>query len=230
MAISVKLYLDDPGEDVALFVTIRLLARGIEMYAQITVTASYDRPALCQALSEHVGSQGVQPLVALKGTTYASMAPAVAPTVIAAQLIRDAASILYFFDGPTTITIHITATTVAELKKQTRRVTQQLLPELNKGRKLIDARIFVEEEEGETLIMSGVRVSLLGQLSSAAGEKWASKLLVPGLVFGLSSKFLAGTPSAVAAMFGFAAAVLAFAVEVGLFVYHGDEWKWKEVP
>ena len=33
-----------------------------------------------------------------------------------------------------------------------------------------------------------------------------------------------------AALIGLVAALLAFAVEVGVFVYHGDEWKCKELP
>lgn len=200
------------------------------MYAQVTVTASYDRVALRKALIAEMGTQGVAPLVAMEGTSYASMAQEVAPTVMAAQLIRDAASILYFFDGPATVVVHITAATVAELKKQARRVTQQMLPELKAGKKVVEVKIFVEEDAGDTLIISGERVPLFRQLSVVAGDKWVSKLLVPALFFGLSSRFLAGTPSVVAAMIGLVAALLAFAVEVGVFVYHGDEWKWKEVP
>lgn len=200
------------------------------MYAQVTVTALYDRAALTQALIAEMGAQSAAAPDALKGTSYASMAEEVAPTVIAAQLICDAASILYFFDGPATIVVHITAATVAELKKQSRRVTQQMLPELKKGKKVVEVKIFVEDDAGDTLIISGERVPLFRQLSAVAAEKWMSKLLVPAIVFGLSSRILAGTPSVVAAMIGLVAALLAFVVEAGLFVYHGDEWKWKEVP
>lgn len=200
------------------------------MYAQVTVTASYDRAALSRALIAEIGTQRVEPLDVLKDTSYALMARAVAPTVVAAQLIRDAASILYFFDGPATIVVHITAATVAELKKQVRRVTQQMLPELKQGKKVVEVKIFVEEGAGGTLIISGERVSLFRQLSGVAAEKWVSKLLVPAVVLGLSSRFLAGTPAVVAAMIGLVAALLVFAIEVGLFVYHGNEWTWKEVP
>lgn len=109
-------------------------------------------------------------------------------------------------------------------------MTQQMLPELRKGKMVVEVKIFVEEGAGGTLIISGERVAIFRQLSGVAAEKWVSKLLVPAVVFGLSSRFLAGTPSVVAAMIGLVAALLAFAIEVGLFVYHGNEWKWKEVP
>lgn len=55
------------------------------MYAQVTVTASYDRAALSKALIAEIGTQSVAPLDVLKDTSYALMAQAVAPTVIAAQ-------------------------------------------------------------------------------------------------------------------------------------------------
>ncbi len=201
------------------------------MYAQVTVTAAYDPAALSKALIAHIGATSVAPLVALQGTSFASMAQAVAPTVVAAQSIRNAASILYFFDGPDTINVHITAATVAELKRQSRRVTRQMLPELKDGKKDVKAAILVAGSQGlDTVIMNGGRESLFRQLVSAAGEKWISKLLVPGIIFGLSSRYLGGTPSVASALIGFVAALLAFSVEVGLFVYHGDEWKWEEVP
>lgn len=200
------------------------------MYAQVTVTASYDPAMLRQALIAQIGGTLVAPLFALQSTSFAGMAQTVAPTVVAAQSIRDAASILYFFDGPDTINVHITAATVAELKTQARRVTREMLPLLKKGKKVVKAAILVGSGQGiDTPIMNGARVSLLGQLSSVAGEKWVSKLLAPAIIFGLTSKLLGGTPAAASALYGCVAALLAFIVEVSLFVYHGDEWKWEEV-
>lgn len=199
------------------------------MYAQLTVTASYDSLALRQALLAHMDATAVAPLFALRRTRFAPIAHAVAPTVVAAQAIRNAALVIYFFDGPDTIIVDITATTVAELKLQTRRVTRQLLPLLRKGKKLVDVVILASAGPGvDTPILNGSRVSMLEQLGSVAGEKWVSKLLTPAIVFGLTSRLLVGTPAAESALFGVVAALLAFLVEVALFIYHGDEWKWEE--
>jgi hypothetical protein len=91
--------------------------------------------------------------------------------------------------------------------------------------------ILAEGELGiDSLILNGSRVSLLRQLISVAGEKWISKLLVPTIIFGLTSKLLAGTAAVNSALYGFVAAFISFLVEVALFIYHGDEWKWEEAP
>lgn len=199
------------------------------MYAQITVTASYDAGALCQALNAQLGPARTAPEEALKDTVFASSAQTVAPTVVAAQSIRKSVIILYFFDGPDTISIHVTATTLAELKAHAKRVTRQLLAALGKGAESVEATIFVETIEGSsTAISKGCRISLIRQLVGNAGEKWISKLLVPAIIFTITSMLLAGTPSAISAMIGLLAALLGFLVELTLFAYYGTEWLWEE--
>lgn len=201
------------------------------MFAQVTFTAFYDPPMVRQKVLAQMGATAVPPVFALKGTRYAAQAYALAPTVIAAQSIRDAALILYFFDGPDTITVHIAAESIADIKAQTQRVTRQLLPLLKKGKKVVKVAILAAGGPGITTpIMNGARISLLRQASSVAADKGVSKLLVPALVFGLTSNFLVGTPAVESALYGLVAASLAFLIEVALFVYHGDEWKWEEVP
>ena len=149
--------------------------------------------------------------------------------MVAAQSIRKSVIILYFFDGPDTISIHITATTMAELKAHAKRVTRQLLAALGKGAESVEATIFVETIEGSsTAISKGCRISLIRQLVGNAGEKWISKLLVPAIIFTITSMLLAGTPSAVSAMIGLLAALLWFLVELTLFAYYGTEWLWEE--
>jgi hypothetical protein len=199
------------------------------MYAQVTVTAPYDQAVLRQALRAQMGPTEVAPLFALMRTRFAEAAEVMAPTVVGAQAIRNAALILYFFDGPDTITIDITASAMVELKTQSRRVIRQLLPLLKRGKKVVKVNVLAEGELGiDSPILNGSRVSLLRQLISVAGEKWISKLLVPTIIFGLTSRLLVGTPAADSALYGFVAAFLAFLVEVALFIYHGDEWKWEE--
>jgi hypothetical protein len=151
---------------------------GIGMYAQVTVTAAYDQEILRQALRAQMGATEVAAVTALMRTRFAKAAEEMAETVVAAQALRDAAVILYFFDGPDTITIYITARAMAELKTQTRRVIRQLLPLLKRGKKVVTVNILAEGELGiDSLILNGSRVSLLRQLISVAGDKWISKLL-----------------------------------------------------
>jgi hypothetical protein len=114
-----------------------LLSRrmGIGRYAQVTVTAAYDQAVLRRALRAQMGANEVAPMFALMRTRFAKKAEEMAATVVAAQALRDAAVILYFFDGPDTITIYISAPAMAELKTQSRRVIRQLLPLLKRGKR-----------------------------------------------------------------------------------------------
>ncbi len=97
------------------------------MYAQITVTSKHDSGKLRQALIDQVGVGTLPILKMLQQTTHAEAAEAIAPTVVAGQLLRDAAVVLYFFDGPDTVLVHIKARTVTELKAQAKRVTRQMI-------------------------------------------------------------------------------------------------------
>jgi hypothetical protein len=200
------------------------------MYAQITITARYDSAELRQALAEQNGASAVTALDALQSTTFATKAVAIAPTVVAAQLLRDATAIVYFFDGPDTILVHITAATVTELKAQAKRVTRQMLPFLKSRRKVIRASLVVPElQQRDVLIINGERVALPNQILDVLSDKWLSRLVVPASIFALTAYRMSGTTAAQSAGIGVLAALIALLVEIGLFVYHAEEWKWKDV-
>ena len=201
------------------------------MYAQITINAKYDSAELRQALADQVGASTVPTLEVLHRTTYAEVAAAIAPTVVAAQVLRKDAVVLYFFDGPDTVLIHITAGTVTELKAQAKRVTRQILPFLKSRRKVIRALLVVQESrEQEVLIINGERLSLPHQILNAFSDKWLSRLVVPASVFALTAYRMSGPTAAESAGIGVLAALIALLIEIGLFVYHAEEWKWKDVP
>ena len=201
------------------------------MYAQITITAAYDRVELRQVLIDQIGASAVPALKVLQRTSPAAVAAAIAPTVVAAQLLRNAASIVYFFDGPDTILVHITAATVTELKAQAKRVTRQMLPFFKSRKNVVRASLFVQElQQADVLIIDGERLSLSRQILSAFSDKWLSRLVIPASVFALTAYRMSGTTAAQSAGFGVLAAMIALLIEIALFVYHSEEWKWKDVP
>lgn len=200
------------------------------MYAHITITAKYDSAELRRALIDQIGSSVVPAMEALQRTNFAAMAAAIAPTVVVAQVLRKAAVVLYFFDGPDTVLIHITAGTVTELKAQAKRVTRQILPFLRSRRKVVRAFLFVRESpEQDALIINGEHLSLPVQILDAFSDKWLSKLVVPASVFALTAYRMSGTTAAESAGIGVLAALIALLAEIVLFVYHAEEWKWKDV-
>lgn len=201
------------------------------MYAQITITAAYHSEKLRQALTDQIGTSAAPALEVLEKTSFAAVAVAIAPTVVAAQLLRNAASIVYFFDGPDTVLVHITAVTVTELKAQAKRVTRQMVPFLESGKNVVRASLFVQESQGaDVLIIDGEYLSLPRQILGVFAEKWLSKLVVPASVFALTANWISGTTATKAAGFGMLAAMIALIFEIGLFVYHAEQWKWKDVP
>lgn len=199
------------------------------MYAQITITARYDSVELRQALIDQIGTSAVPALEVLQKTIFASLASLIESTVVAAQLLRGA-SIVYFFDGPDTVSVHITARTVTELKAQVRRVSRQMLPFLKSRKKVMRALLFAQElQEKEVLILDGERLSLSDQILAALSDKWVSRLVVPASVFALTAYRMSGTTAAQSAGIGVLAALIALCFEIGLSVYDAEEWKWKDV-
>jgi hypothetical protein len=128
------------------------------MYAQITITAEYDRGELRQALIDQVGVSTVPMLEMLRETTYAEAAEAI-----------------------------------------------------------------------EVVIINGERHSLPRQVLDAFVDRWLSKLVIPASVFALTAYRLSGTTAAESAGIGALAALIALVIELGLFVFHAEEWKWKDV-
>lgn len=200
------------------------------MYAQITITAKYDGAELRQALTDQIGASAVPAIEVLPRTIFATSAAAIAPTVVAAQLLRNATIVLYFFDGPDTVVVHIKAATVTELKAQAERVTRQMLPFSKSRKRVISASLFVQElQQKNVLIISGERLSLPRQILDAFSDKWLSRLVVPASVFALTASRMSGTTAAESAGIGVLAALIALLIEIALFVYHADKWKWKDV-
>ncbi|MDB5932994.1 MAG: hypothetical protein JWQ01_338 [Massilia sp.] len=125
--------------------------------------------------------------------------------------------------------VHITAATVIELKAQTKRVTRQMLPFLKFRKSVIRASLFVQEPQAaDVLIIEGERLSLPRQILGAFSDKWLSRLVVPAVVFALTAYRISGTTAAQSAGFGVLAAIIALLIEIWLFVYHAEEWRWKD--
>lgn len=200
------------------------------MYAEITIIATYDRKKLSKGLLEQIGPNRVQPEVGVKGTIFEQDQASVKDRIIATEVIGNSASVIYFFEGTDTVTVHVTAATVMQLKTQAERITRQMRPMFDKKRKrAAKVAIFVQEaERSDELIIAGEYVSRISLFKSALLEKWLSKLLTPALVFFLATKALSGTTAATSAFIALAAAGINFVVEAAGFAYTANEWKWRD--
>ena len=200
------------------------------MYAQIFITAKYDSEELRRALAKHIGASALPALEALQRAGFAVKANEIAPTVVAAQWLRDEVTILYFFDGPDTILIHIYAKRMTEMKGQAERVTRELWPFLRSRKKTALAYLFARggDEQG-VLVVSGERVSLPRKLLQVFAEKWLSRMVVPAIVFALTAYRLSETSAAQSAGIGVAAALVGLLIEIALFIFQARAWVWKEV-
>lgn len=200
------------------------------MYAQITITAKYDSEELRRALTSHIGASAMSAVEALRRAGFGAKGEAIAPTVVAAQGLRDAVTILYFFDGPETIFIHIFATRMTNLKTQAERVTRELWPVLKSSKRTALAYLFVQEAgEEDVRISRGERVSLLRKVVQVVAEKWLSRLVVPAIVFALTAYRLSETSAAQSAGIGVLAALVGLLIEISLFIFQARDWVWKEV-
>lgn len=200
------------------------------MYAQIFITAKYDSEELRQALTNHIGASAIPAVEALRRAGMAGDARATAPSVVAAQGLRNVVTVLYFFDGPDTIFIHISAERVANLKTQAERVTRELWPLLKSRNRSALAYLFAQEKDKQDVRMiSGERVSLPRKVVQAIAEKWMSRMVVPAVVFALTAYRLSGTSAVQSAGIGALAAFIGMSMEISLFIFQARDWVWREV-
>lgn len=200
------------------------------MYAQIFITAKYDGEELRQALTNHIGATAIPAVEALRRAGMAGDARQTAPTVVAALGLRDAVTILYFFDGPDTIFIHIFAKRMTNLKAQVERVTRELWPFLTSRKRTALAYLFAQDKAKQHVLMiSGERVSPSRKVFQALAEKWLSRMVVPAIVFALTAYRLSGTSAVQSAGIGALAAIIGVLIEISVFIFHARDWVWKEV-
>jgi hypothetical protein len=198
------------------------------MHAELTIVARYDRQRLCDGLIEQIGANRVSSEVAVKGSVFERDLAGVRGRIIAAEVIGISASIIYFFEGADTVTVHITAATVTKLKAQATRITRQM------GRLFSDNHSFAAEvsifarEKGrlEELIVKGEYIPKRKRFTAALTEKWLDKLLTPAAVFFLGTLFLPGSTEARSAI-ALGAASISFVIQAALFACTADEWTWR---
>jgi hypothetical protein len=85
------------------------------MYAQLTIVATFSRPELSRKLIEQIGVNRVRLEIGLQGTPF-ERDMSIRDRIVATELIQNSASLVYFFEGSDTISVHIQAATVSELK------------------------------------------------------------------------------------------------------------------
>jgi hypothetical protein len=196
------------------------------MYAEITIIATFDRGQFSRALIEQIGSNSVLAETALKGTIFELSAANIGDRIVAAERITDVASILYFFEGTDTITAHVAARTVSQLKAQAVRITRQMRRLFTNG---CTAKVLIFTQEGwDQLIVEGEYVSRWRHFRAALSEKLLGKLLTPAIVFFLAVMFFAGTPAVSTAVIALLAAGISFTIEAAAFAYTAEDWKWRD--
>jgi hypothetical protein len=197
------------------------------MYAELTITASYTREQLSEALIKQIGPNRVDAGIALARTIFA-FDPATTERAIAAELIGNTVAIAYFFEGSDTVTAYIFGSTPRQLKAQAERVMRQLRCLLDKpGKWGANVSIFtLENNSSDVPIIEGEYVLKRRRFVEALLEKWLSKLLTPALIF--LGNIWTGTPATVSGLIAFGAAGIVFVIEAATSAASADEWKWKD--
>jgi hypothetical protein len=198
------------------------------MYAQLTIVATFSRPELSRKLIEQIGVNRVRLEIGLQGTPF-ERDMSIRDRIVATELIQNSASLVYFFEGSDTISVHIQAATVSELKQQAVRVTRQLRPLVNKWKRVSASVSVLIRERGESAdpIIEGEYQRKRKRMTDALADKWLGKLLSPAIIFP-ATYFLASSSAATSALIALIAAVVTFGAEAVSAARGAEEWKWKD--
>jgi len=199
------------------------------MYAELRFTTTFDRSALRKQLIRLIGPNRASASEAVKGTILQERFAAIKKRIVAAEVVGDSASVMFFFEGNDIIIAHITAATVGQLKTQAVRLTRQL-SKLVQGRRFsAEASLFTREQHGsDELILTGEFVSCRHRYVNALTSKWAARTLPTAVACFLSLTWAAGTLSALTAQITFVATAGSFLLEALFLAMTADEWKWEE--
>lgn len=202
------------------------------MYIELSVTADYgNQQAFIARLVKEIGVNAIPAALAVSQTVLYSSAANVVPKVIAAEQIQDRAIVLYFLSGGDTITAHIEAGTVAEEKKEAVRITRRLctLFERPSVKSEVNALIYAFNSRGfDTEIIEGKRIGHWRRLADAFRERWLTRVLTPGIVFGFASTYFPQSNLVQSALIVFAAAIATLLIESIAFAVAASDWEWKE--
>jgi flavin-binding protein dodecin len=198
------------------------------MFAEITIVAAYDRKTFSGKLIKLVGTNRSSVEQALQGTIFADSQATITSRIVAAEIIREAVSVLYFFEGNDTVAVHVTAQTVAQLKAQSVRITRQLRSQFEQPSKLSATVAIVTQEQSAFYapIIKGEYISRVRRITSRLTENWLSKIVAPAVVYFLTALMLGGTPAAVSGGIALVAAVASFLIEAISSAFVEDDWKW----
>lgn len=203
------------------------------MFVDLTITSLYgDAVAFEKKLIANIGKNMVIDMAnALQGTIFQNYVALDGPQIIAVEQMPGNERVIYFLQGNDTIKVHIVASTVVKLKKETVRITRQianLIDTPGNGLKA-EASMFVAEVAGfDVLVIMGERVGRLKQFGGFMAEKWLTRLASPMVIFAGASIWLQATTAPTSAWIGLLAAGVSFLLEAAVFVYSADDWKWKD--
>jgi hypothetical protein len=196
---------------------------GLEL--KFSLAVDFDRAR--SIISANAGSNAVEPAMALRGTALASV-PDIAKAAVAAEQIRNAATVIYFGEGNDTVRAHIESRSLADARAQCSRITRQLAG-ISPDKRVDEAqaRLFVQVRGTDEALLEGQRVSYTRRLKAAALEKFIGKFLPAGIAFVLAAALLPGTSAVTSAMIAAVAAIVGAFAEALLAAAKADEWNWK---
>lgn len=171
----------------------------------------------------------VEANVALRGTIFDKQSD-ISKAVLAAEIIPNVATVIYFGEGDDTIKVHISCKTLADLKKQCSRISRQLdrLPG-TKGIMESTATVLVMVGRSEEAVLIGKKIPYLKRVYEVSGEKFFAKFLPAAITFALAASFLPGTSIFQSAFIGSIAAFMGAIIEVLISASLAKEWKWTDV-
>lgn len=200
------------------------------MYAELDLKFKQpiDRTAATKLLKAIAGGNEIPIADALQGTPLANV-PGIVNAALAAEQVRNAATIIYFMEGNDTIKAHIVVRSLAEVRKQCSRLTRQVSKNL-KALAEANATVLVQVRGTDEAVLAAKKVSFWRRSWENASEKFVGKFVPAALTFALAGMFLPGTTAFQSAMIGAIAACLGALVEAMVVAINAEEWKWKDLP
>lgn len=199
------------------------------MYAELTIIAHFDRDELTEKLIKLIGPNLATGEDSVKGTIFEGAYAAIQNKLIAVEVINISASVIYFYVGDDTLSIHVTAVDVAQLKAQATRLVRQLRRLFKSRQCAATASVFTREPTGpDKLIFSGEYLTKRKRLWRNLADKWLGKLLTPGITFFLTLTWVTTAPAIQSAQIALLAAAASFLVEGVSLVPSSEEWTWKD--
>lgn len=198
------------------------------MYAELEL--KFRRPvdwaSASQSIKDVVGANEVSVSTAL-ASSFLSSVPSVVNAGLAAEQLMNAATIVYFREGSDAVRVYIAVRSLAEVKKQCKRIARQLPRRIGRL-SAANATVLVSVKGTDEAILTGERLSFASRYWTAIADKFAGKIIPGAVTFALASHFLTGTTAVTSAAIGLVAAGVGAIFEAEVAARGAGDWKWKE--